>query len=226
MQAWARHEYDDAISYYLGKRIPPSPAMELGDLKHKEWAAHIERTKTIPDELGGGKLRDPIIEQFFGVTLPFSDKYQIHVISRIDLFDQSVIRDWKCGKSKPSTHLSADRATQLDMYQLTLEANGHKPTEGRIVCFNPYTRKVETGIQYLNEQTKERALNFIMTIGGEMIPHLEAEGLLKNYDPDWRNKPASLRQVGYMRSLGITVPDGVTAAQASELIDKAKKAAA
>ena len=36
LNAWSGGYYEDAIAYYLGKDIPPTPEMELGRLKHEQ----------------------------------------------------------------------------------------------------------------------------------------------------------------------------------------------
>lgn len=236
LNTWAKGDHETAVQYYLGKTVPATQAMELGDAYHKKWAQHIEQTNTIPDELippedrelGLNKLSKPLVERFYGVTIPFSDELEIYLISRIDLVDELVVRDWKCGTSSPSSHISG-LASQLSYYQLALAGNGIDVTEGRIVCFNPYSHALQVGVQFLDKETKAAALEHIFTFGGAMIDYLQSQKssdgkpLLKDYDKDWRSKPASESQINYMKKLKVVIPENCTKGQASDLLDEATK---
>lgn len=220
LSAWAKGNYEDAVAYYLGKGVPSTPQMELGSLKHDEWAKHIEQHKTIPDELGGGTLVDPIVEQFYGTAVPFTDDIQIYLIGRFDCVDNGIVYDWKCGQSLPSSHTNGH---QLGYYQTILKANDVEVHEGRFVCFNPITKQHKVGVQYLTDKTLDAALEHIMTFGGELINYLQTQKLLKDYDPDWHKKPASQKQKDFMKVLKVDFLPDVTAGQASELINQAKE---
>lgn len=222
LNSWSKGYQEDAVSQYLGKGIPETPAIKLGSVMHETWERKIKKTREIPEELGGGKVSEKaIVEEFMGCTIPLSDDYQIYLIGKFDLVDQGVIQDWKCGMSEPSTHLNG---FQLGYYQTILKANQTNVSVGRIVCYNPYERTHKVGIKFLNEETLADALNHIITYGGEMITYLETQKLLKDYDPNWREKPASEKQLSYLRSLGATKEqlEKVTAGSASKLIDELK----
>lgn len=182
--AWSQGKWEDAVSMYLGSGIPVTPAMELGSLKHKIWENYVEKHKKLPPELGGGELKDPLTERKYQIIIPFSDEYQILLRGVLDLEDNNVITDYKCGFSKPSKYISG---TQLDYYKL-LRPNA---TLGRYICHNPYICDAkctpdnhicyEIGVKFLDDEVAEKALEHIITFGGEMIQYLETQKLIIDY---------------------------------------------
>lgn len=195
---WADfNRQEDAVAAYLGKDLPPTPYMELGKLKHEYWAKYILRTKQLPPELGGGKIKNPIVEQKYQKLLPFSDDIQILLRGAIDLEDTLAprfgggvqITDHKCGLGRPSKYVDG---MQLDYYKLLRP----QATRGRYICHDPYKCEAlcqkrkdglhscySTGIKYLDRTNAENALNHIYTYGGEFISYLQVNKLLIDYTP-------------------------------------------
>lgn len=174
LSAWEKRRFEDAIGMYLGKDLPTTPYMELGKVKHKQWADYTMKHGTLHPELGGDDLHMPIVEQKYEKIIPFSDDIQILIRGVIDLEDDNVLIDHKCGRSTPSSYIDG---WQLDLYKL-LRPNA---TLGKYLCFNPYNNEVATGIKFLDTSNAEFALNNIITWGGEMIDYLEANKLLVDY---------------------------------------------
>lgn len=184
LSAWSSGKYEDAIGMYLGKKLPVTPAMELGSLKHKIWANYIQEHSILPPELGGTLLIEPIVEQKWQKLIPFSDNYQILLRGVIDLEDDNILIDHKCGLGSPTTYLDG---TQLDYYKLL------RPDAklGKYICHNPYKCDAscqpeehdcyKVGVKFLNDESAERALEHIITFGGEMIQYLEANKLFQDY---------------------------------------------
>lgn len=184
LSAWSSGKFEEAIGQYLGKSLPATPAMELGKLKHKIWANHIQKFGSLPLELGGNDLHQPIVEQKWQKLIPFSDNYQILLRGIIDLEDDGILTDHKCGLSTPSAYLDS---LQLDYYKL-LRPEAHT---GVYRCHNPYKCDAnckddehscfQVGVKFLDDSNAERALEHILTFGGEMIEYLEANKLFIDY---------------------------------------------
>lgn len=184
LSQWSQGNFEEAIGQYLGKSLPATPAMELGKLKHKIWANHIQKFGSLPLELGGNDLHQPIVEQKWQKLIPFSDNYQILLRGIIDLEDDGILTDHKCGLSTPSQYLDS---LQLDYYKLLRP----EATEGRYICHNPYKCDAScsednhncytVGIKFLDKSNAEQALEHIITYGGELIQYLEANKLIKDY---------------------------------------------
>lgn len=166
--------FEEATAQYLGKPLIPSPQMELGKLKHSQWESYIKKNKELPSELGGGALRDPITEQKYEKLISLGDKYQILFRGVIDLEDENILTDFKCGISEPGSYLGS---WQLDAYKL-LRPNA---IEGRYRCFNPYKETYSVGVKFLGPKQAEKALENIITFGSEVIQYLESQKLLIDY---------------------------------------------
>lgn len=174
LSAWSSGNFEQAIGQYLGNQLPATPAMELGKIKHELWAGYIQSKGNLPEELGADQLVEPIVEQKYQKFIPFSDDIQILIRGVIDLEDEDIITDFKCGMGEPKSYIDK---LQLDYYKL-LRPNAKM---GRYICFNPYTNVVRRGIKFLHTTDAENALNHILTYGGEMIDYLQANKLLKDF---------------------------------------------
>lgn len=191
LNAWSSGKYEDAIAMYLGKDIPENPYLELGKLMHEKWASHILKSGTMPPELGGQPLINPIVEQKYQKIIPMGAELQILLRGVIDLECEEpigiIVQDHKCGIGKSSSYVDS---LQLDYYKLLRP----RVTLGRYACHNPYKcevlcqeKKLEKhqcfgyGIKFLKKENAENALNHIQTYGGEIIEYLLANRLLKDY---------------------------------------------
>lgn len=178
LDAWARGDYERAVSYYLGDPVPPTEAMKLGQLKHKIWENHVKKTGELHPDWGGGKVHRPITEQKYQKFIPLSPKYRILIRGVIDLEysdnNEPVIVDYKCGQTPADQYVDG---FQLCYYKLLRP----RAEMGQYWCFNPYTSKVTKGIRFLNETDAELALEHIITHGSDMINYLEANKLIRDY---------------------------------------------
>ena len=174
LRAWEQARFEDAIGQYLGKPLPATPYMELGKLKHQQWADYTMKHQKLHPELGGYDLTNPIVEQKYEKLLPFSEDIQILWRGVIDLEDKGILVDYKCGRTTPSSYIDG---WQLDAYKLLRP----KATGGEYICFNPYTKQLATGFKFLHDSNAETALEKIITLGGELIDYLQTNRLLIDY---------------------------------------------
>lgn len=177
INAWANRKYEDSVSMYLGKGFPPTPAMELGKLKHEIWANYIRENKALPEELGGDKLTDPLCEIKYQKLIPLG-KYKILLRGMPDCTDITDGYEFKCGLTPVSIYM---RGLQLDYYKLLVPSL----KTGIYIAFNPYSQRFAKGIKYLNDSNAENALEHIITYGGELIDYLESQRLLVDYTKDY-----------------------------------------
>lgn len=161
------------MAQYLGKPLIPTPAMELGKVKHAIWEQYINQNKSLHPELGGDLLINPLAEQKYEREIPLGP-YTILLRGVIDCTDGNRIIDFKCGMGSPTSYVDT---MQLDYYKL-LYPEG---TEGMYICFNPYTETFTKGVKFLSLNNAENALEHIITYGGEMIDYLESQRLLVDY---------------------------------------------
>lgn len=186
LNTWASHQFEQAVSMYLGKDLPATPAMELGKLKHEIWADYIIKNKCLPNEIGGGTLIEPVAEQKYEKLLPMGDKYQILLRGAPDCTDShptnlypngEVIYEFKVGMTSPTSYVDT---LQLDYYKLLCP----KAHTGIYLCFNPYANVFTKGIKFLSDANAEQALEHIITFGGEIIEYLASQRFLINYKPE------------------------------------------
>lgn len=192
LNSWSKGNFEEAISMYLGKDLPENPYLELGKLMHEKWADEIIKTKRMPPELGGQKLKKPIVEQKYEKLVPLGDDYQILLRGVIDLESDEpigiVVQDHKCGIGRCSGYVDS---LQLDYYKLLRP----QASVGRYACHNPYKCEAHCqknkltkhecygyGIKFLTSVNAENAYNHIITYGGEIIQYLVANKLVKDYD--------------------------------------------
>ena len=176
LSAWAHPmRQEQAVGMYLGQPLPATPEMELGKLKHEIWANEIEKDRTkLPDELGGTKLNDPVIEQKYQKIIPLTEDIQILLRGMPDCTDGDTIYEFKCGKGEPGMYVDS---LQLDYYKLFYP----QAKQGIYNCHNPYTKELRRGWKNLDRDNAEAALEHVITFGSEMINYLQAEKLLINY---------------------------------------------
>lgn len=177
LSAWSEGRYEEAVGQYLGKPFPTTPQMELGRVMDEIWTNHILKERTLPQEFGGEPLVNSIVQQKYEKIIPMGERYQILLRGRPDIIDgehEEICRDTKCGKTKPTDYVEK---MQFPFYKLL------KPSlrVGIYHCYNPYTRESSVGVQYLSDADAMKALEHIVTFGGEMISYLESNRLIQDY---------------------------------------------
>lgn len=171
---WKQGRYEEAIGQYLGKPLPATDVMELGKLYDQRWNEHIEKFGKLPDELGGEDLVDPKVQKKYQVIIPFTDEYQILLRGVLDIEEPHRITDNKCGRTEAISYVDY---TQLDYYSI------FKPdiSEGLYRCYNPYMESLTVGVKYFSQETREAAIEEIITFGGEILEYLLANKLFIDY---------------------------------------------
>lgn len=176
LNAWSMKRFEQAVSQYLGKPLPPSPEMELGSAKHLQWEKYTRAHNKLHHELGSANLVNPQSEVKYEKLIPLGDDIQILLRGVPDCTDGHIVHEFKCGMGTPGTYVDT---FQLPYYKLLLP----ELTEGYYRCYNPYTRQTTVGLQFLTDADAEAALEHIITHGSEMIEYLQSQRLLKDYKP-------------------------------------------
>lgn len=177
ISAWKEGRHEEAIGMYLGKDLPATDAMELGKLYDEKWNEYIEKTGELPPEFGGGALNNPQVQKKYRAVIPFSDDYQIVLSGVMDILEDDMITDNKCGRTEASAYVDK---MQLDYYSIF---KPHIKT-GRYLCYNPYTGGLTVGIKYLTQENRDNALEDIVTFGGEILQYLLANKMFRDWKGD------------------------------------------
>lgn len=191
LNAWSKGRWEDAVSYYIGRDLPPTPEMELGRTLHEKWALHTQRTGQLHRDLGKYPLVNPVVEQKFEKLLPMGDDMFILLRGVTDLLTDTsgggwTVWDYKTGNTTATDYIDS---LQLDFYKLLIP----QINEGRYLCYDPYFKTRTLGVKYMSEANAYKALEFIMTYGTEMIDYLRANKLLVNYKGGRYDAPTSTR---------------------------------
>lgn len=174
LNTWSKYQYEQAIGMYLGQQLPATPQMELGKAYDELWQAEIESTQKLPDELGGGVLKQPRTQVKYQKLLPLNEDYQILIRGVPDATDGPIIYEFKCGMTEASSYVDT---MQADYYKLLYP----DATVCEYLCYNPYFKTYTKGIKFLSRANAEQAVNHIYTFGTEIIEYLEANKLLQDY---------------------------------------------
>lgn len=113
---WETQDPKLVIKKLLKQEPPPSPAMEHGIDKHKEWEKWIKQHRTIPDELGGGALVSPVAEFFAERIFEVNEYLRVILRGKVDCKDGLKVYDWKTGR-KPAADY-AKYSSQHEFYKL------------------------------------------------------------------------------------------------------------
>lgn len=174
LNTWSMGRYEEAVGQYLGKPLPATPQMELGQLYDSLWQRHIEATNTLPEALGGGLLTKPLCQIKYQKLIEVKNDLYILVRGMPDCTDSPTIYEFKCGKTEALSYV--DRL-QLDYYKFLVPS----VTLGKYLCYNPYNKSLTVGVKYLDNRNAETALEHILTFGLEMIDYLKSQKLLIDY---------------------------------------------
>lgn len=175
LNSWSQNRYEDAVGMYLGKGIPETPALQLGKLKHELWAQEVMKNKALPIDFGGKKLKNPIVEQKYEQIIPFSDDIQILLRGVIDTSDDPIIYEYKCGMTPSGVYADSMQGPYYTLFR-------PEAKEIHYLCYNPYTKKHTNSVRFVEESTREKAIEHIISNASEMIDYLQVQRLLKNYE--------------------------------------------
>ncbi len=164
--AWARGEYQRAIDMYLGVEVEATPQMLAGREFHKQWENEIRQTNCLPKVFGSMKLKNPQPElKIYKDLTPW-----LGLVGVIDLYDDGVIYDWKTGR----TVQNADD-WQCKVYQILLP----DAKRAEIHHYDQYSNEVSVSICHLTEETLMDAVEWVITMGGEMYHYLQKNDIRK-----------------------------------------------
>ena len=166
LEPWSKGDYDTALQRYYHKEVQPTEAMIEGKILHKKWEQEINTTGKLPKVFGDMVLDHPETELKITMII---DKW-IQFVGVIDCIEGHTIYDWKTGRSGVQRYASS---WQPRCYQALADANGYAIDTAMILFHNQHEQFVQKGKIYLNEKTKNDAIEFIRTYSSEMKDALD-----------------------------------------------------
>jgi hypothetical protein len=151
---------------------PVTKAMEEGREIHKEIEDYITKYNMFPEWLFQGAILLPKTEE--KVVVEFNDQFDVSGV--FDCVDEA---DHTLYEFKTGTQNSVDwsRTHQIPMYFMLLEHLKRPVEKAILIHWNQHTKKKDWVVIHNSPAQIEKAKNYVETYGGEILAHLQREGL-------------------------------------------------
>jgi len=171
LSLWEKGLYDEAVSTYFHLDKPISKQMEDGKRIHKEIEEHIKNLNSFPSYLINHILTVPETEK--EVVVSYNEMFNLKGI--YDCYDVPLIFEFKTGVQDSLEWL---RTCQASIYFLLAELAKIEADSLYLIRFNQYTATTDFAIVHNSKKLRDKAKNYIDTIGPEVYSHFEREGLI------------------------------------------------
>lgn len=190
LSLWADGNWERAVKSYFKLEQFITPAMVIGREYHEQWKQHTLKTGCLPPEFGGAKLINPQPEVKTVVQL---DDW-IELVFIIDCLDEPDLHEYKTGKQSSEAYAGS---MQLPVYGLGATLQGFNAKRGIIHHYDQYQKKSDTSYVWLTDKVIDEALNWVLTLSGEMHDYFIKNGLYQRFakveqslpTPDLLTKP-------------------------------------
>jgi hypothetical protein len=173
MSLWERGDYSDAVSTYFHLDRPITQPMRDGRRIHEEIEDHINKTGQFPEWFFNYPLVDPEAEKV--VTVSYNELFDVKGL--FDCIDGKTMFEFKTGRSDSLTWA---RTYQIPLYFLIAELAGIDVDKCFLIRWNQYEKKRDFCIVHNSEAIREKARNFVDSVGPEIHRYFEQEGLIEN----------------------------------------------
>lgn len=179
---WEQGLVDDCVRYYFKLPTEKKAWQTTGIDWHEKWEKYILKNKKLPEEFGGGGLKNPQCEIKMEIQgSEFGKEYDwLEMVGVLDCLDEPTIHEFKSGKSPIGRYESS---YQTVMYALMAEKRGHEVDRGIIHHYDGVAKEYETSMIWLTQKRKDDTLDKILTAGFEIKTYFDKENL-------WRLKEA------------------------------------
>ena len=174
LNMWASGNWEMAVKAYFKLEKFITPAMLDGRDWHKKWSAYITQNKQLPPELGGRKLTNPICEQKRVIQI----EPWLELVYIMDCYDKPILHEFKTGKSS-SEQYAGDM--QIRLYSLGAILEQMPVTKAEIHHYDQYLKKYDNSIVWITKKTTDDALNWLITLSGEMHDYFMKNELYQRY---------------------------------------------
>jgi hypothetical protein len=166
LNLWSMGRTDDALDMYFKRRVLDTPQIEAGRKFHKDLESKILTDKCV--KLGNTNISfsAPQVEVKYNVTL--DDRFTLTGV--IDCIDGTTIYEWKTGVQTSEDYA---RGYQLGTYFLLMELSSQTVNSGIIGHFNQYEKQCDISIVHNSKAIKEKTLDFIYGVGGDIYNFFE-----------------------------------------------------
>ena len=173
LSLWERGDYNAAVETYFHLDREITPQMKDGRRIHEEIADHIQKYNIFPEWFFDHRLHVPEVEK--ELVVPYNEWFDLKCF--IDCYD-SVPQDIFEYKTGVSDSLTWARTYQLPLYFLISELAGMHVNRGFLIHHNQYKKETDFVIVHNTEGKRDKARNFIDSVGPEIYTFFEKEGLV------------------------------------------------
>ncbi len=178
LNSWAHGDIDRAVAPYAGKEFEPTEAMIAGKKLHERWEREAKRTGCLPKIFGGRKLNSPELELTTKRLRRLTDWCVLSGV--LDVKDGKTAIDYKTGRSGASDYTNSK---QHECYQILYP----ELKRFEYYCLNQHLHhsddsRITVGVVYLNRQTLEDGVNWVLTLAAELREYLINNGLGNRLD--------------------------------------------
>lgn len=174
LNAWASGNWERAIKMYFKLDSFTTEAMADGSYYHDKWCEEVKKTGRLPDEFGGGPLKNPVCETRLFATI--SD--WLELAGTPDVVDSPIIYDYKTGKGMSELYA---RSKQLPVYGVLCTLNNIYVEKGVILHYDQYTGKLENSYVWLTDKALQDAMNWVETYASEMHSYFLEQHLYEKF---------------------------------------------
>lgn len=165
LKTYETKSVDDVVNLYLRLDGPQTEAMKRGSDFDRKTREYIKDHKTLPPELGGKKLSNPISDkELLKFTVPFGN-YTLS--AELDTLDSPAIYEFKSSSVKDSADYSNDY--QVDFYFLVADLLGLAVDRAYIFRQDAvYLSKYDSGLVWKSPSRIENIKERIATYGPQI----------------------------------------------------------
>ena len=181
LNTWDSGNWEMATKYYFKLESFTTRAMADGRDRHDIFDKHIQNTKTLPVEFGGGKLSNPKPE----IKLVVEIYPWLQLVSKIDCLDDPIIYEFKTGAMSSEAYASKK---QHGVYGVAATYGGFYVNRAEICRYNQAIKKSDVSTVWLTKNLLNESFNWIETIASEMHSYFERNNLYEKYGANLKGR--------------------------------------
>jgi hypothetical protein len=177
LNLWDSGNWEEAVKAYF--KLPDrfvNKAMADGKAFHEAFEAHINKTKTLPAMFGSAGLRNPKTELKLEVDI-YED---MELVGVIDCMTDKEIFEFKTGKTESNNSIYE---RQVKVYGALAWAKGCRVERANILHYDQYNKNTDISSVWLTEEAIEEALNWVITVGGDIHNYFLKNKLYEKFSP-------------------------------------------
>lgn len=173
LSLWEKGRINEAISYYLKKPLPTTPAIDEGKRYDLKWQDDIRKTKTLVVGQTTIKFSHPQMQ--VKIESEYLDRFVI--VGVYDCLDNDVLWEFKTGGSSSMEYANG---YQVAIYLFLAELKKIPIQTSRILRYNQKEDKTDITIIHNTTHERGRGENYIQSLSYDIWDYFNTKGILKS----------------------------------------------